>query len=384
MIPLSIPKLAGNEWAYVKECLDTGWISSAGSYVNKFEEEVAKSVGAKYGIACVNGTAGLHIAQIACGVQSSDYVIVPNLTFVATLNSIRYTGAEPILIDADPNTWQLDLDLLEQFLVEKTELKKIDDSWNTLLKSNGRRISTIMPVHVLGNMLDMARLIQIAQEHHLNIIEDSTEALGSYFKNQHAGSFGEVGVFSFNGNKIISTGGGGVIVTDNVALAKRIKHLSTTAKISPSDYVHDEVGYNYRLVNVLAAIGLAQMEQLPEILKKKKKIDKFYRDSLNNISDVKFQEVDNKISPNCWLFTMSVNKMRSLLRHLNDQKIQARAFWMPMNQLNMYKENLYISKSDNCSKLYESCISIPSSTSLSRSDQISVCDAIRSFYENLN
>ena len=276
MIPLSVPYVEGKEWEYVKECLDTGWISSAGAYVDSFENKVKDFVGAKHGVACMNGTAGLHIAQILLGIGSNDHVLAPNLTFVATLNAIKYSGATPILIDVDADNWQMDLGLLRLFLEQETE-KRIAEDGNTysFYKKTGNPIKAIMPVHVLGNIGDIDKLLEITKAFNLEIIEDSTESLGSTYKGRHTGTYGKIGVFSFNGNKIISTGGGGVIVTNDKAIAERAKHITTTAKTSSLDYIHDEVGYNYRLVNVLAAIGVAQMEVLPDILERKRKMDAF-------------------------------------------------------------------------------------------------------------
>ena len=211
-IPLSVPNISENEMKYVKDCLETGWISSAGSYVDRFEKLVAEYTGSKFGIATMNGTAGLHIALILNGVKPNDYVIVSNITFVASANAIKYTGAEPILIDADPNTWQMDLDLLEEFLKNKTFLNNQEER---ILKSDGRCIRAIMPVHVQGNIFDFDRFLSICNRYNMSFIEDAAEALGSKYRGKSAGSFGKMGVFSFNGNKIISTGGGGVIVTDD-------------------------------------------------------------------------------------------------------------------------------------------------------------------------
>lgn len=378
MIPLSVPNIAGNEWQYVKECLDTGWISSAGTYVSRFEEAVAGFAGAKYGVACMNGTAGLHIAQELCGIGRGDYVIVPNITFIATLNAIKYTGADPILIDVDADDWQMDLDLLEIFLTTKTETR----NGQRVLKENGRPIKAIMPVHVLGNMCDMDRLMSIATQYKLEVIEDSTESLGSFFNGKHSGTFGKLGVFSFNGNKIISTGGGGVIVTDDEKLAKKAKHLTTQAKISPDEYIHDSIGYNYRLVNVLAAIGVAQMEQLPQFVERKKQIDFFYRQELNGVEDICFQKVAPQVDPNCWLFTFKTKKMRSLLRYLNENGVQSRPFWMPMNQLPMFKNDIYISENDVSDTVYKTAISIPSSTNLTAEQLELVAGTIRKFFNH--
>ena len=383
MIPLSVPHLNGNEWKYVKDCLDTGWISSAGSYVNQFETRVADFVGAKYGIACMNGTVGLQIAQIIAGVLPSDYVIAPNVTFIATLNSIKYTGSSPILIDVYQDTWQMDLELLDNFLNEQTELKLIDGKWHSYLKSDGKRIFAIMPVHVLGNMCDMDYLKRIADKYHLVIIEDSAEALGTRYNGKHAGTFGDFGVFSFNGNKIISTGGGGVIVTDNPTFAKKARHLTTQAKVSSMDYIHDEIGYNYRLVNILAAVGVAQMEQFPDLLKNKKTMDAFYRAELKGVGDIVFQNILNDVNPNCWLFTFKTRHMRALLEYLNANGVQSRPFWMPMNQLQMFKDSIYISTHDQSAKIYEDCISIPSSASITMNELLIVVKTIKNFYQTL-
>ncbi len=380
MIPLSVPYLNGNEWKYVKDCLDTGWISSAGSYVNQFEEQIASFVGARYGIACMNGTVGLHIAQILAGVTNEDYVITPNVTFIATLNAIKYTGATPILIDIDPKSWQMDLDLLESFLKQNTLIKEAEGVFHSYHRTTNKRIKAIMPVHVLGNIGDMKKLMHIAAKFHLDVIEDSTEALGSYFQKKHAGSFGKFGVFSFNGNKIISTGGGGVIVTDDEELAKKAKHLTTQAKVSSIEYIHDEVGYNYRLVNVLAAIGVAQMEEFPTLLANKRKMDHFYRTQLTGVGDIEFQAVSKDVAANCWLFTFKTKFMRQLLSFLNENGVQSRPFWMPMNQLEMFKDEIFVSNGNQSDKVYATSISIPSSAGITLEEMETVVNKIKLFY----
>jgi len=382
MIPLSVPFLNGNEWKYVKDCLDTGWISSAGSYVTQFEQLVADYAGVKYGIACMNGTVGLHIAQILSGVTSEDHVIAPNITFIATLNAIKYTGASPILIDVDTRSWQMDLELLESFLQENVVFKEVDGQIYSFNKETNKRIKAIMPVHVLGNIGDMEQLQEIATSYHLDIIEDSTEALGSLHNGKHAGSFGKFGVFSFNGNKIISTGGGGVIVTNDEALAQKAKHLTTQAKVSAMEYLHDEVGYNYRLVNVLAAIGVAQMEQFPTLLENKKIMDDYYRSELSGIGDIEFQMVLPCVEANCWLFTFKTKYMRELLDYLNSNGVQSRPFWVPMNQLEMFKNDIYVTEKNNSNEIYQTSISIPSSAGISQSELERVVATIKEFYSN--
>ena len=317
MIPLSIPNLSGNEWQYVKDCLDTGWISSAGAYVTKFEEAIQNYTGVKYAIACMNGTAGLQVSLNLAGVSSDDIVIAPNLTFVATLNAISYSGAQIALIDICEDSWQMDIDLLQNWLANNTATKFVNEKPVTTETASGKKIGAIMPVYVLGGFIDVDKLVEISATYGIPLIEDSTEALGSFKNKKHAGTYGLTGVLSFNGNKIISTGGGGMILTNDKEIANRAKHITTTAKTDPLDYFHDEVGYNYRLVNVLAAIGVAQMENFENILKRKKEIDKLYRIELHGVGDIKFQTNDPDSDPNCWLFTFRTKKMRALLNHLN-------------------------------------------------------------------
>ena len=375
-IALSIPEITGNEWKYVKDCLDTGWVSSAGSYVTKFENMVAQYAGAKYGIACVNGTSGLHLSMHIHDVKLGDHLIVPNITFIASANAASYTYAKPIFIDVDPETWQMDLDLLDRFLSTKTEMRQ-----NVCyLKSTNKPIKAIMPVHVLGNMCDMPRLVNICSRFNITVIEDASESLGSYYDGRHSGSFGKMSVFSFNGNKIITTGGGGVIVTDDEDLAKRTKHLTTQAKADPETYYHDEIGFNYRLVNVLAAIGVAQMEQLPNFITKKKKIDAYYRQRLNNVGDLQFQKIESLVDPNCWLFTFSSTKQNEILKALKSNKIIARPLWVPMNQLPMFQDNHYVTENDYSRSVHQNSLSIPSSVSLKEEDMERVVKIIKSIF----
>ena len=381
MIPLSIPNIFGNEWKYVKDCLDSGWISSAGDYVNKFEKSIAKYTGSKYAIACMNGTSGLQVSLNLAGVNSDDIVIAPNLTFVATLNAISYVGAKTYLIDICEDTWQIDVDILEDWIIKNTFTELINNKPFTREKITGKKIGAIMPVYVLGGFMNIDKLLEISKKYGIPIIEDSTEALGSFKSGKHAGTFGLTGVLSFNGNKIISTGGGGMILTDRKKIAERAKHITTTAKTDPLDYFHDELGYNYRLVNVLAAIGLAQMENFSNILNRKKEIDFQYRKELQSIADIKFQEKQKNTDPNCWLFTFRTKHSRPLLNFLNENKIQSRPFWTPMNNLPMYKECMYINKNDVSNKIFKECISIPSSSNLTRSQQKQVISTIKNFYK---
>lgn len=373
MTLLSGPNISGNEWKYVKDCLDTGWVSSVGSYVNKFEEMLASFTGAGYAIATSNGTTALHISLMLSGVERDDYVLVPNLTFIASVNSISYTGAKPMLVDVKEDTWQMDIDLLERFLSKST----YQHEGHCYLKNDNRRISAIMPVHVLGNMCDMDKVMVIAKKYSLTVVEDSTEALGSSYKSKHSGRFGTFGTFSFNGNKIITTGGGGMIVTDDKELAVKAKHLTTQAKADPFEYYHDEIGYNYRLVNVLAAIGVAQMEQLPAFLEKKQHINKYYQSELNGVGDISFQSVTPGTNPNYWLFTFRTKEQKKILKSLNEKGLQSRPFWVPMTNLPMYSDCIFITEANITEQVYSECLSIPCSTYITDEEMKSVVATIK-------
>ncbi|MEI7735078.1 MAG: LegC family aminotransferase [Ferruginibacter sp.] len=376
MLLLSGPNMGGNELKYVTECITTGWVSSVGAYVDQFEKMSAEFAGTKYAVATSSGTTALHICLVLMDVQQNDLIIAPNITFIATLNSIKYTGADPVLIDTDEKTWQMDLNLLEEFLTNETEQR------NTVCyhKKTGRRIPIIMPVHVLGNICDMDRLLALAAAHNLTVIEDSTEALGSYYKGKHAGSFGLMGAFSYNGNKIITTGGGGMIVTNDEALAKKAKHLTTQAKSDPFEYLHDEIGYNYRLVNVAAAMGVAQMEQLPGFIKRKYEIIDFYKNELQGVGDISFQQVSDDVMPNWWMPTIMTSKQKEVLKALNDSKMQSRPFWVPMNQLRMFTDNLYYNHNNKSNYVYQHCLSIPCSTYITNEELKAVSDKIKGCY----
>lgn len=377
MIPLSLPNLNGKEWEYVKECLDTGWISTAGSFVDRFEKEFSRYLDVDSSVSVVNGTAALHIALQMLGVRNGDLVIMPNVTFVASANAISYTGATPLLIDIDKYSWQMDLDLLEEFLSSDCER---DNTGTLIHKDTSRRIKALMIVHVQGNICDMDRLLAICDQYKLRILEDAAEALGSTYKSRFAGTLAEIGCFSFNGNKIMSTGGGGMIVSRDPEHIRRAKHLTTTAKTDPLIYYHDEVGYNYRLVNVLAALGVAQLEQLDDFLASKVDTASYYRQNLRGVGDIGFQHVQDGVQSNEWLFTITTSLMEELLIHLNSNGIMSRPFWIPMNQLPMYSDNLYVNINDISAKVHGTALSIPCSTNISESDRTHVVSSIKEFF----
>ena len=374
MIPLSVPNLSGNEWTYIKECLDTNWVSSVGSYVTLFEKNVAQYCGAKHAIAISNGTSALHISLMLAGVERGDLVILPNITFVASANAIKYTGADPILIDVEADTWQMKLSLLTHFLQKETTII----NKQCIHKASKRIIRCIMPVHIFGSMCDMDTLLDIATKYHLSIVEDSTEALGSTYKGKHAGTFGKLGCLSFNGNKIITTGGGGIILTDDDVLAKKAKHLTTQAKADPQEYYHDEVGYNYRLVNILAAMGVAQMEQLDGFITRKKEITALYDRELANIKGFENQKITPSVSANHWLYTVRLPKQKELLAKFREHKIEARPFWVPMNQLPAMSGDWYVSQGDVSDDIYKNCLSLPCSTNITDAEILEVVAVIKS------
>jgi len=376
VIPLSVPVLEGNEWKYVKDCLDSGWISSAGAYVNKFEEQLAEYTGAKYAVATVNGTAAIHLALKIVGVTYGECVIMPSLTFVATANAISYTGAEPIFIDSNKDDWQIDSKLLEKYLKEECYMK---DGSCFRIRDN-KRIAAIMPVHVQGNIGDIDRIVSLGDEYNITLVEDSAEALGSFKGEVSAGRFAKIGCFSFNGNKIISCGGGGMIITDDEEIAKSAKHLSTTAKTDPMTYHHDEVGYNYRLVNVLAALGVAQMENIDKYVERKKYIGDYYRKHLSGIGDIGFQKIDQEISFNNWLFTISTSKQNELLNYLNSVGIICRPFWMPMHLLPMYQKFEFYTIDSNAEKIHETSLAIPCSVNLTDNQLARIVQEIHNFF----
>jgi perosamine synthetase len=357
------PYFCGNEWKYVKKTLDDNYVSSIGSFVNKFENQIKKFTKSKYAISVINGTEALHLSLVACGVKSNDEVLVPTITFVGTANSILYSGAIPHFVDSEFETLGIDPVKLEKYL-KKITIKKGKFYFN---KKTKRRIRAIIPVHIFGNICQIDKILKIAKKYNLIVIEDAAEALGSFFNNRHAGTFGLIGCFSFNGNKILTTGGGGAIITNNKSLAKKIKHLSTTAKINHRwEYIHDAVGYNFRMPNLNAALGSAQFENLNKFLRSKRKLFLRYKKEFSRISDVKFIKNPEFSKSNNWLNTIFIKnsslKIRNkVLKLAQKNKLFLRPVWKPLHQLKhfrlMPKMNL-----ENAKKIYISCINLPSSS----------------------
>jgi perosamine synthetase len=332
--------------------------------------------GVKKAIATSNGTAALHISLLLAGVKKGDLVILPNITFVAPANTVKYVGADPVLIDIDKDTWQLDTNLLEKFLNNECFVKR-----NTCYhRSTGKKVSAIVPVHVLGNMVDMQKLLILSAKHHLKVVEDATEALGSTYNGKPAGSLGLFGCLSYNGNKIITTGGGGMILTNNIELAKKAKHITTQSKVDGLEYYHDEIGYNYRMVNLLAAVGVAQMEQLPGFIDRKREINKQYNTGLKNIPGFIPQKVTINVNPNCWLYTAAFERSKELLKFLEHHDIQTRPLWMPMNKLPAFASDVYYQENNVSESVYNKCLSLPCSTNITQKEVTAVINKIKQFY----
>ncbi|MEM5807334.1 MAG: LegC family aminotransferase, partial [Candidatus Aenigmatarchaeota archaeon] len=331
-VALHEPVFLGNEKKYLCECVDSTYVSYVGEFVTKFEKIVSEYTKSKYAIATVNGTTALHIALKAIGVECGDEVITQSLTFVATANAIAHCGAFPVFVDVDKDTLGMSLDSLEYFLKENTiydTKKKVYVNKNTK-----RPIKAVVPVHIFGHPCRIDEIVKIAQGFNLPVIEDSAEALGSLYKSKHCGTFGLAGVLSFNGNKTITTGGGGMVLTDDENLAGKIRHLSTTAKIShPWEYIHDEVGYNYRLPNINAALGYAQMEYIDKVIENKRETALAYKNFFKEIGVDFFEEL-NQARSNYWLNAIiwgDSNEKEEFLSYTNKNSVTTRPIWRPMH-----------------------------------------------------
>ena len=361
-IALHEPRFIGNEKKYLNDCIDSTFVSSVGKYVDRFEKEFASFVGAKYAIATVNGTAALHISLILANVKKDDEVITQPLTFIATCNAISYIGAKPVFVDVDLDTMGLSPESLKDFLEANCEI--INNQ--CINKTTNKIIKACVPMHTFGHPCKIEEIKEICDIWNISLVEDAAESLGSFYKDKHTGTFGKVSAFSFNGNKIITSGGGGVIVTDDEQIAKRAKHITTTAKIPhPYEYVHDEIAYNYRLPNINAALLVAQMENLEKFLESKRELastyEKFFKTS--NIDFIK-EPKDSK--SNYWLQAVLLNDLKQrdeFLEFTNKNGVMTRPIWRLMNELEMYKD-CQKDELKNAKYLEQRVVNIPSSVIL--------------------
>jgi aminotransferase in exopolysaccharide biosynthesis len=359
------PSFTGNEWLYLKECLDSTFVSSVGKFVDRFETDLARFTGAKHAVAVVNGTAALHIALKLAGVKADDEVLIPALTFVATANAVTYCNATPHFVDSEVRTLGVDAAKLRDYLTSYTE----QHAGQCVNRASGRVIRALVPMHAFGHPVDLNGLLAVAHDFNLALVEDAAESLGSYYYGQHTGTFGLMGTLSFNGNKTITTGGGGAILTNDAALARHAKHLTTTAKLPHAwEYRHDEIGYNYRLPNLNAALGCAQLEQLPAMLAAKRALFQHYQTAFAPVQDVKLMAEPAQCQSNYWLQTLLLDadytdQRDRVLKATNAAGFMTRPAWILMHELAPFKDcprmDLAIAQS-----LSQRLINIPSSSSL--------------------
>ena len=376
-IPLSVPHLAGREWEYVKQCLDSNWVSSAGPFVERFESALADYVGTEHAVAIVNGTAALHIALLVSGVEPDDEVLIPALSFIAPANAIRYANAWPVFMDVEPDYWQLDAQKLTEFLHNEC-LWRDGELRN---KTTGRSVRAILPVHILGHPCDMDPIIEVARKFDLKIVEDATESLGAKYKETKVGNLTDIACFSFNGNKVITTGGGGMIVTNDDRLADKARYLTTQAKDDPVEYVHNEIGYNYRLTNIQAALGCAQMENLDGFVARKRSIAAKYEQAFQRVAGLTLPKEATWAHSSFWLYTVRVLPdhygidSRQLMSTLRVCGIQARPLWQPLHLSNAHKRSQQY-RIEVAETINREALSLPSSVGLTDEEQDRVIEVV--------
>ncbi|RDH81546.1 MAG: LegC family aminotransferase [endosymbiont of Galathealinum brachiosum] len=358
-IPLHEPRFIGNEKKYLNECIDSTFVSSVGEFVDRFESSIAEFVGARYAVATSNGTSALHISLLAVGVESGDEVITQPLTFVATCNAISYCNAIPVFVDVDRDTMGMSAISLKVFLEENA----IVENDTCINKKTGKAIKACVPMHTFGHPCRIDEIKEICDKYNISLVEDAAESLGSYYKDKHTGTFGKLGVFSFNGNKIITSGGGGCVVTDDEEIAKKIKHMTTTAKVPHKwEYKHDMTGYNYRMPNINAALLVAQLENISVFIKNKHELARMYENyfSTKNMTFVK-SPVNSEA--NYWLNSIILNSKEdrdSFLEETNSRNVMTRPIWCLMSKLDMYKD-AQCGDLDNSVWLESRVVNIPSS-----------------------
>lgn len=362
-VPLHAPLFIGNEKKYLNECIDTTFVSSVGKFVDRFEEEIAAYTGAKKAVVCVSGTNALHMAMMLVGVEREDEVLTQALTFIATCNAISYIGAHPVFIDVDMETLGLSPKAVKSWLEKNAELRN-GVCYN---KKTGRRVKACVPMHTFGHPVKIDELVQICKEWHIELVEDAAESIGSLYKGKHTGTFGKVGAISFNGNKTITTGGGGMLLFQDEELGKLAKHLTTQAKVPHRwAFVHDHIGYNYRMPNINAALGCAQLENLERYVENKRETAQIYADFFKNIPDITFFTEPENCRSNYWLNVVMLKDkaaQQEFLEYTNDHGVMTRPVWELMNRLEMFKH----CESDglkNTEWLADRIVNIPSSVRL--------------------
>ncbi len=375
-IPLSVPHLTGREEEYVVDCIRSNWISSVGDYVARFEKEFAAYVGTPHAVAVMNGTAALHLALLLGGVDAGTDVFVPSLTFVAPVNVVRYAGAHPVFVDVDSDTIGISPQSISTYIEANCET----DESGLRNRITGRYIRAIIAVHLYGSVCDLAALSELARCYGLSLIEDAAEAVGCRFGRSHAGVVGDCGCFSFNGNKVLSTGGGGMLVTADERKAARAAHLSTQAKTDPFNYVHDEIGYNYRMTNIQAAIGVAQLEHLDEMLARKRAVFDRYADAFSRLGTVRLLRPQPPVTSNCWLALLQIDssEKQRFIKSMEAAGIQTRPMWSLAHELPMYT-GYPGTDLENSEYFHEHTFCLPCQSGMSESEVDRVVGAVEEF-----
>ena len=385
-VPLSIPNFNGNEKKYVDDALEQGWVSTGGAYITRLEQQLAEFLKVDRAAACQSGTSGLHLALVECGVQPGDMVIVPTLTFIAAVNPVRYQFAEPVFMDCDESLC-LDPEKLAEFCEKECKL----EAQQLVHKKSGRVVKAVIVVHVFGNLADMEAIMSIAGKYHLKVVEDATEALGSHYTagklaGRYAGTIGDFGVYSFNGNKIITTGGGGAVTARCADEVEHLKYLSTQAKDDPQFYIHNEIGYNYRMTNLQAALGVAQMEELQQFIETKHRNYILYKERFREVSFGTLLPFREGTCSNQWFYSLQLREdrlqgkdMRDIIGALQERGIQTRAIWGLIHEQKPYRQNIAY-KIEKAPCYSATVLNIPSSTQLTEED---ICYAAEQITEVL-
>jgi len=373
-IPNAVPYLGGNEWQYLKECLDTNWVSSAGPFVDRFETEVAAYVGAAHAVATVNGTAALHVALLLAGIGPGDEVLVPTLTFIATANAIKYCGGAPVFMDSEPATWQIDPAKVAEFLARECEVR----DGRVVNRATGRAVKALLPVHLYGHPADLDPLLELCERFPLVLVEDAAEALGAKYKGRRVGAHGLVGCLSFNGNKIVTAGGGGMILTGNPGLAERARYLTTQARDEGFEFVHREVGFNYRLTNIQAALGVAQLEQIERFIQAKRGSARAYTEALGRLGGAEPLGEAPWAFSTFWMYSVILDParygdVRRLIAAANAEGIQLRPLWQPLhNQPAFGGSQAY--RIEVADRLHRCGVSLPCSVGITPEERERVID----------
>ena len=377
MIPLAVPNLDGNERKYLNECIDTTFVSSVGEFVTRLEKTGAEICGARYGVATSSGTTGLHIALVGAGVKPGDLVIIPTFTFIATANAVAHAGAVPWLMDISADDWTLDAAKLADEIAAHCR----KEGERLIHRETGRPVTALMPVYTLGNVADMETLGKIAAEYNLTLIADAAAAIGATYRGKPIGKLAKLTVLSFNGNKTVTAGGGGMVLGDDERLLKRIKHLSTTARVTAA-YDHDEVGYNYRLTNLQAAVACAQMERLDSFLERKRYVREFYRRELASIPGIEFFPAPEGQESACWFSGIVLTqgdgeRARDICAKLGERGIEARSFWKPVHLQKPYAHAVKSESLSVAENLWSRIVTLPCSTGISDAELDEVAAAVK-------